>query len=51
MHRDIESILYLLTNFVYRHRIPPNMSKHGFGTMPMTTTSGLPREGFVLGQN
>jgi hypothetical protein len=24
--------------------------KHGFGTMSMTTTSGFPREDFVLGR-
>lgn len=40
----------LLTHFRHWHRIPPNMYKHGFGTMSMTTTSGFSREGFVIGQ-
>ena len=39
----------LLTHFSAWHRILPNMSKRGFGTMSMTTTSGFPCEGFVLG--
>jgi hypothetical protein len=42
---------FLLTHFIHGHRIPPNMYKHGFGTMSMTTTSGLSREGFVIGQD
>jgi hypothetical protein len=46
-----QCLMLLLTNSLPWHRIPPNMSKHGFGTMSMTTTSGFPREGFVLGQN
>ena len=40
-----------LTDSPHWHRIPPNMQKHGFGTMSMTTTSGSSREGFVIGQN
>ena len=39
-----------LTHSHGSHRIPPNMHKHGLGTMTMTTTSGNHREVFVLGQ-
>ena len=39
-----------LTYSLHSHRIPPNMNKHGLGTMTMTMTSGKNREAFVLGK-
>jgi hypothetical protein len=48
---DAVDIFSLLTHLSLSHRIPPNMNKHGLGTMTMTTTSGKNREAFVLGQN
>jgi hypothetical protein len=50
------SIISPLTHPPHCHRIPPNMqnslnsTKHGLGTMTMTTTSGINREAFVVGQ-
>jgi hypothetical protein len=44
-----ESVYQTLTHSHHWHRIPPNMNKHGLGTMTMTTTSGYHREAIVHG--
>lgn len=47
---NFNALSFPLTYSLHSHRIPPNMNKHGLGTMTMTTTSGKNREAFVLGK-